>query len=464
MKVLFLNRVYPPADGATGHLLKELAERLVERGLEVTVVTSGAISELKSQISDSKRGLGVPNPELEAQSSKSANGVRVERVGCLPFSRSSLVQRALSYLSLYPRLLWRALRLPKQDVVVTMTDPPMLLVLGVLYKWLRGGRLVHWAQDLYPELAIELGVLSGRSPIAKMCRAISSFALRRHERVVALGRCMQERILQRGVDPERVRVIPNWAQGSKAGGDTEEERAVGTLTPDPSPSLGRARGGSDSGAIDFRRRHGYEGKFVVMYSGNLGLAHCFESILAAAEQLQTVHPETVFLFVGSGPRLPWVQEEAKRLGLANVHFLPSQPLAELSASLKAADVHLVSMRENLSGLVVPSKAYGIFAAGRPCFFIGPKSSEVARLIVEHGCGEVFASYDTLGLVQCLVEWSADRARRVEAGQQAEGIARRFHFDAAAEAFQKVLEEGEKGATEVFVSAGGAGGMEANAIR
>ncbi|MDB6030284.1 MAG: glycosyl transferase family protein, partial [Verrucomicrobiales bacterium] len=190
MKVLFLNRVYPPADGATGHLLKELAERLALRGLEITVVTSATTAEAVVDFPSASRST-----------------VRIERVKSLPFSRSSVVQRALSYLSLYPALLWRALRLPKQDVIITMTDPPLLLLVGWFIKLLRGGRLIHWAQDLYPELAEELGVLSKNGLIAKICRTVSSFALRRQQKVISLVRCMNERLLNRGVGEHNIHII-----------------------------------------------------------------------------------------------------------------------------------------------------------------------------------------------------------------------------------------------------------------
>jgi colanic acid biosynthesis glycosyl transferase WcaI len=391
MKVLFLNRVYPPADGATGHLLKELAERLALRGLEITVVTSATTAEAVVDFPSASRST-----------------VGIERVKSLPFSRSSVVQRALSYLSLYPALLWRALRLPKQDVLITMTDPPLLLLVGWFIKVLRGGRLIHWAQDLYPELAEELGVLSRNGLIAQICRTFSSFALRRQQKVISLGRCMTERLLHRGVGEHNIHLIPNWAQAA--------------------PEC----------ELDFRKQHGFDGKFLIMYSGNLGLAHCFESIIEAAQILQLSHPEMLFLFVGTGPRLAWVKDQASRLQLRNVQFLSSQPFKELGACLKAADLHLVSMRENLSGLVVPSKAYGIFAAGRPCFFLGPKSSEIARLIGEHSCGEAFKPSDADGLTHALIEWHSNRERLLAAGRNAEKIASRFHLDTAVEAFHSLL--------------------------
>ena len=194
--ILFLNRVYPPADGATGQLLAELAPELVRRGHRVTVVTS-------------QTGAG-------SVSSETVDGVRVERVTGLPFTRASHWRRALSYLSLYPALLWRALRLPRADVLVTLTDPPLLLVLGVILKTLKGSRHVHWAQDIYPELAEEMGVLSKNGMIARALRWVSTAGLRHADRVIAVGRCMKARLVQRGLAPSAIDVIPNWGHGGNS--------------------------------------------------------------------------------------------------------------------------------------------------------------------------------------------------------------------------------------------------------
>jgi colanic acid biosynthesis glycosyl transferase WcaI len=389
MKILFFNRVFPPADGATGHLLKELTVALAAKGWSITVITGPAENEPRSSVVD---------------------GVAIERVRSFRFSRASFLQRFLSYLSLYPAMLWRALWLPKQDVIVTMTDPPLHLLLGLIVGWLRGGRLIHWAQDLYPELAEELGVLGRNGIAARICRTVSTFALRRQERVVAVGRCMRNRLLARGVGERVIRVIPNWSQNAP------------------------------ESQSDFRARHGLQGKVILMYSGNLGMAHSFEAIVDAADALQHSNPEILFLFVGTGPRLRWVEQQTESRRLPNIQFLPSQPLAELSAALRGADIHLVSMLENLSGLVVPSKAYGIFAAGRPCFFIGPRESEIAQLILENQCGEVFGSSEASRLIEALRGWSANPTSRASAGDRARLLAANFTSAAAAEVFIQLLHE------------------------
>lgn len=358
--ILFLNRVHPPAEGATGQLLSDLAKALAANGHSVTVLASGSVfSGARSEVVD---------------------GVRLERVDGMAFTRASHWRRALSYLSLYPAMLWRALRLPRADVVVTLTDPPLLAVLGAVIQRLKGSKHIHWAQDLYPELAEELSVLPRAGVVARVLRFISTTALRRADKVIAVGRCMKERIGQRGVALEKISVIPNWGHG-----------------------------GEVSTGEQFRREHGLEGRFVIMYSGNLGLAHPFEAMLDAAAVLQTSQPSAVWVFVGDGPRLAWVREQVMARALTNVRFLPYQSREQLGESLAAADVHVASMRDELCGLVVPSKVYGVVAAARPCIFLGPSGSEAARFLVENRSGVVLPQADGRELAHVIERWISSRA-------------------------------------------------------
>lgn len=394
--ILFLSRVYPPAEGATGQLLAELAPELARRGHRVTVVTS--------------------HPGAGSISSEAVDGVRVERVSGLSFTRASHWRRALSYLSLYPALLWRALRLPRADVVVTLTDPPLLLVLGVALKAFKGSRHVHWAQDIYPELAEEMDVLPKDGMVARALRWISTAGLRHADRIIAVGRCMKARLVQRGLAPSAIEVIPNWGHGSNEPDETNHA------------------------SNPFRAEHGLRDRFVIMYSGNLGLAHPFEAMLDAAERLRSAHPQVLFLFVGNGPRLPWVREQVAQRNLENVRFLPFQPREKLAQSLAAADLHLASMLHELCGLVVPSKVYGVLAAGRPCIFLGPRESEVAQVIEQQRCGRVVSSGDGATLADCLIEWATHPERARAAGQRAVEASRKFGVSDAVHAFQETLRD------------------------
>jgi colanic acid biosynthesis glycosyl transferase WcaI len=334
--ILFINRVYPPVPGATGEMLRGMAEGLVELGHEVTVLTSGRSDLSLSEV---------------------VNGVRIERVGSSDIDRSSHLKRGLHYASLYPLFLQKTLALPRHDVVVTKTDPPMLAVLGPIIAKAKGSRTIHWAQDVYPELAGALGVIDKEGVLYRTLLSLSTWALKRHNAIVAVGRCMKRKIADRGIDPDRIHVIPNWAD------------------PDIRPIP------HDENL--FRKEYGLDGKFVVMYSGNMGMAHPFDEVLDAAEEMSS-DPNVVFLFIGDGPRKPWIESEVQRRKLTNVRFLPYQPRERLSESLSAGDVHIVTMEEEVAGLVVPSKIYGVLAVGRRYVFIGPEGTEGAALARETG--------------------------------------------------------------------------------
>ena len=391
---VFTNRVYPPVGGATGELLKELAEGLAGDGARVVVVTS------------KEMGSGGHRPPL--QNRELVNGVEVIRVGTARFTRASHGRRAWSYLTLYPQLMWQVWKLGKVDAVVSMTDPP-LQVAAVTLASCRAKKKIHWAQDVYPELAEELGVIPRGGLLARVLRSISTWALRRQDEVVAVGRCMRERLVRRGVDAGKIEVIPNWSP-------------VGAV--------------SAASVAAMRKKLGWDGKFVALYSGNIGLAHDFETLVGAAKLLEGAG--VTMVFAGEGPRL----EEVKRAtaGLAQVDFLPAQPKEELGAFLAAADVHLVTVRAGLEGLVVPSKAYGILAAGRPVMYVGSAESEIAKLLNESGAGRVFPNGDAQGLAEALKSAAAASDTFQRIGAAAMSSAGGWTFVKALAKWREVLAE------------------------
>ena len=205
---------------------------------------------------------------------------------------------------------------------------------------------------------------------------------------------------------------------------------------------------------DFRTEHHLQNFFVVMYSGNFGLAHPFDAIAAAIDALEHAAAHIVFVLVGAGPRLSWLKERLK--DRANVRFLPFQPKGKLGESLAAADLHLASMGENLCGLVVPSKVYGILQAERPCLFVGPKESEAARILSEFKCGTVLACSDHDGLISAILNYATNPDRLNEARMNTRNAMKTNSFanvlssweallPAAMKQFPSPLKSGTKGA-------------------
>ncbi len=381
MTVRFVNRVFPPATGATGLHLADLADGLAARGWSVEVVTG-------------------PAPGAPAQETR-PSGVAVRRLSGAPLGHASLLRRAAGYAALWPRLVREAARAPHPDGIVLLTDPPLLAAAGAWLRRRTGAAVVLWTQDLYPDVAVALGVLP-RAAAAPL-RAVARRALRAADAVVVVGRCMAGRVAGSGVRPDRLHVIPN--------------RALAAARPSP-----RDAAEGDVARSAFRAAHGLEGRFVVMYSGNLGRAHPLSGVLDAAARLAPMRPDVLVVFVGDGPQRAWVEAEVTRRHLPNVRVLPPQPTGALAGSLGAADLHLVTLDGALAGLVVPSKVYGALAVGRPVLVVAPRESEAVRVVDEAGAGTVLPP-DASGeaVAAAILHWADDPVAAATAGRRAASV-------------------------------------------
>lgn len=282
------------------------------------------------------------------------------------------------------------------DLNVFLTQPPLFSAWGQVLRLLRRQRYLMIVMDLYPWVAIQAGALRPSGLPARLAGAAAATTLRRAEGVVVIGRCMAERVAALGVERERIHLIPNWA-------DTE------VVQPIPTESN------------RLRRELGLDGKLVVMYSGNLGVTHYFDDLLAVAGRLKK-RQEVAFLVAGGGSRLSEVQDTARDAGLSNVHLLGYQRHQDLALSLSAGDLHFVSLRSGFEGLVVPSKAYGVLAAGRPLIYQGSPQGEIARMIAEDEVGKVVAQGDVDGLEAAIVSALEDPPWRHRTGARARRLA------------------------------------------
>lgn len=394
---VFVNRVCPPDGGATGVLLRQLADALAAQGARVTLLCGPR-----------QPGAGTRTRPLPA-------GVEVQRVRAPQLSKSRHLLRALGYLALYPAFLLALLRHRRADVIVLMSDPPLLVALAPLLRVFLRMPVVHWAQDLYPEAAVALQVIPPGGWLARVCTWLSNRGLFQCARVVAIGACMRERLVGRGIPRPRVEVLPNWATPGLA-----EDRRDGST---------------------FRAGQGWGDDFVVMYSGNLGLVHDFAGVLEAARLLQAENARVRFVFVGGGGRRSGLEMEVRERALRNVQFLPFQPEEDLPEVLRAADLHLVTLLPALAGLVIPSKLYNILAAGRPVLYVGPLETEVARVLLAGHCGDVVSSGLGPDIAACLRARAADLpGRRTLAGQRAQAAALPFTLGNLASQWARLLGE------------------------
>jgi glycosyltransferase involved in cell wall biosynthesis len=257
---------------------------------------------------------------------------------------------------------------------------------------LRGLHLVNWLQDIYPEVAMKLGVPFAGGALGRRLARLRDRSLHAAGANVVVGRRMADKICARGISPDRIHIIPNWC-------DDREIDAVGA---------------ADN---PLRREWGLNDRFVIGYSGNLGRAHEFDTVLAAAELLQ--EEPMIFLFIGGGSKFDELKRQVERRGLNQLfRFLPYQDRALLKYSLSVADVHWVSLKPPVEGLIVPSKFYGIAAAGRPIIAIGAWDGELAHLVRQNDCGFIVAPGDAAALGDVLRRLSTDAEGRAAMGRRA----------------------------------------------
>ena len=373
MRLLFINRFFHPDQSATAQMLTDLAEGLAVSGTAVTVLTGR---------------LGYLGGETAVPSEEQYKGVTVRRVWSTRFGRQSALGRLFDYLSFYLSSVWAAVQTRDVDCVVVLSDPPILSVQAVLLGRLKGWKTVCWLQDVFPEIAVRADTLR-EGLRARLLRWAANWSLRSSDRVIVVGRCMERCLLAFGLQRDRLVLIPNWADGDH-------------LTPvAPEDNW-------------FRKQHGLEGQIVVMYSGNLGVVHETEALIPLIHYLRGIR-EVCFLFVGEGQGKTRLQNWASQEKLESVRFLGYQNKEHLRYSLSAGDIHLVTLRSKMEGLSVPSKVYGIMAVGRPVVFIGPDGSEVASLIRESGCGEVFSPQESEKAALAILHLVQDYRRRENLG-------------------------------------------------
>ncbi len=341
VSVLLLNQYFAPDIAPTAQLLGDLAEDLVGAGMDVTALASSARYA---------GGQGrLPRHEVW-------RGVNVHRVRATGQGRSRQAARVLDYATyVFPAAILSLAR-HRPDVVVCLSTPPLVAALGAALRW-RGARFVYKVEDLYPEIGFALGVLSERSVLGRVLSRASRWVLRTADAVVGLDGAMAAALEARGA--RRVEVIPNWADGAR-------------LHPD-----------ATAGAR-FRSEHGLGDRFIVLYAGNHGLAHRFDAVLEAARLLAVREPRALFLFVGDGPRRGEVRDAAA--GSPNMTVMEYQPGARLNALLNAGDLHLVTVRDEVAGMLFPSKYPAALAVGKPVLLAGGRGTAIAEEIAREGLG------------------------------------------------------------------------------
>lgn len=382
MRVCLLNQFYAPDISPTAQLSTSLIEHRADLGDECTVVCgSGGYAE-----AEDRRPL---HP-----------GVRVRRAWAPRLGRSSILSRASTYTTYFASALWTLLRMPRQDVIIAMTTPPFVYLVALAHKFRRRDtRVILWSMDVYPEVAERLRAVSEGNLISRLLRRVNAWALPKLDSVIALDGAMADLLVDAGAPAERVHVIPNWERADLYTGDAP-------------------------GPWDGYQRLGLSHRFVVLYLGNIGLGHHFDTVIAAAAELD----DATFLFVGGGPR--WDEVRAKTQHLTNVIMHPYVDKHETPSVLAGADTALICLDDAALGVMSPSKLHGSLGMGLPITYVGPSGSNVDEAVRAHDCGVSIRHGDHRGLVDAIRRWHDHPDVRDEASRRARLAFETSYSDAA----------------------------------
>lgn len=384
--------------GATGRLVQDLAYALGQSGWQVTVLTTGdkAGSEVKKNVTIRR-----------------LKGARHYK---------NIFGYGLTWL----RLLFTALKMKRHDIVVTLTDPPMQIVIGRIITRLKGMMHVHWCQDLYPDL---FEVLRVRLPgfLSSFLFSLSRRSLNKCNKIIVVGRCMAKKLADTGVDSQKITMIANWA---------DFEVITSSNLSNKDNSIVEVTGTAKRPEEMFRDD---SPKFRILYAGNIGRAHPMRSVIEAAEILKE-HAEIEFVFVGDKHVHSIFARERGKRGLENIKFMPYQPIERLRDVMESGDIHLVTMRRQAKGMLVPCKFYSGLTVGRPTIFIGPEESEIADVIHDYNAGIVVPAADAKALADAIYQYRSDGEFWFQAQEGALRAAQAYHPNQSLHKWLEVLEE------------------------
>ena len=410
LRICFFNRSYHPDQGATGQLLTDLAEDLARDGRHEVWVVAGPPLLRSAPLGPaaapaSRRRFPFGREER--------NGVRILRAWGTALGPARFAARAANYLSFFGSSCLAGLAVPRPDVVVALTDPPIIGLAALACARRTGARFVYLCQDVFPEVARLLGDFRSER-VDRLLERVTRLLIARADRVVAVGETMRERLVAgKDADPGRITVIHNWADCS-------------AIVPGPKRN-------------PWSLAHGLAEPFVVMHSGNIGLSQDLDVLIDAAARL-SAYPDIVVAIVGDGVKRAALEARVSQRRLANVRFLPYQPRERLAESFASADLFVVSLARGLAGYIVPSKLYGILASGRPYVAAVEEASEVAAITRRYQSGLLAEPGDAESLARQILTLHGDRARGRELGANARRAALGYDRPLQVEAYARLFRE------------------------
>ena len=398
MHILLLNEYFPPDTSATARFASQVAEALAVKH-RVTVLAG------RPSYDPSER-----HPRYLLQREVRGNLV-VERVGSTAYPRFEMRRRVSNYLTYLSLAIPRALSI-SSDLVLAMTDPPIVGIAGALIARLSGRPFVYNIRDLYPDMAVGGSIVRPGSFAARW-EAMHRWALRRAARVIVVGEDMRDRIIAKGVDPNRVVI-------------SRDGIVIPETVPSPENSMAREIRG------DFR--------FALVHAGNIGFYGAWQTLISAVRMLE--QEGVGLVFIGEGAMKS--QVEAMAQGCRAIRFLPFRPANEVPLVLSSGDMHVVTLKKGLEGVVVPSKLYSTLAAARPVLGVAPEESDVVRIIQRAGCGIAASPDDPNSVADAIRSVLHDWKQLQTMGRRAREIS--FSYDKVKQLkiFSETIEEAVRG--------------------
>jgi colanic acid biosynthesis glycosyl transferase WcaI len=394
LHVLLLNEYFPPDTAATAKNAALVAEALAERHYVTVLAGRPSYDPLERH-----------PPYLLRR--RTEGNLAIERVGSTAFSRLHMKGRLANYLSYLGLATPRALSM-NPDVVLAMTDPPIEGIVGASISRFLGRPFVYNIRDLYPDMALASGILRQRG-WTDAWEASHRRALRQAARVIVLGEDMRERIIEKGVDPARIVVIRDAVP-----------------FPEVLPSI-------DQGIVSEIRG---EFRFVLIHAGNIGFSGAWQTLIQSAQMLESEGVGLVF--IGEGAMKSQIQEVAQNC--RNIRFLPFFPTAGIPAVMAAGNLHVVTIKPGLEGVIVPSKLYNILAYGRPILAIATERAEVVRLARQYQCGVAADPDDPIQVRQAVQRLLQGPEHLEHMSQQARRLAKTYDRLSELRKFVEVVEE------------------------
>lgn len=374
--LLIYAHYYFPDVASTGQILKELAEGL-EDFFHITVIS----------VVPSYSGVIEPEYKTQPYYRENINGINIIRVKTTEFSKNNKLSRIKNIINYFFRAIHATRKVGKIDYVYTISQPPILGgILGVIGKWMKHAKLIYNIQDFNPEQIMAVNYSSNKL-LLKFMKGLDKFCCKQANNVIVVGRDMVDTLIDRfgGKKVPNHCFINNWI----------DEKEIYPLDD------------SNEKVADFKKKYSMEDKFVIMYSGNLGLYYDLENLMMVIEKFKDLS-DVVFAFIGDGSVKNKLVQYKELHELHNVIFIPYQDKADLVYSLNAGNVHWVVNAKGIKGISVPSKLYGVMATGKPVIGVLEKGSEARNIIEETGCGYVVEPCDYIGIENMILKILEER--------------------------------------------------------